>query len=187
MRKPRSDASPFDRFRDDLDVWLLTENLSYDDALSRLRGVWPAGERMPSRSALARWSERRRQEIQLERIAKSAAAANEVSEAFRLNPADSFGTLLSMIGQAAFDARMSKGDALDIDTMRELGELVRLGMNVRHDEATLRLKEQDLAIKERRVVLLENQAKEATQVIGDGQLTDEQKMTRFREIFGVKV
>jgi hypothetical protein len=64
---------------------------------------------------------------------------------------------------------------------------VRLGMNVRHDEATLRLKEQDLAIKERRVVLLENQAKEATQVIGDGQLTDEQKMTRFREIFGVKV
>lgn len=185
-RKTRSDASPFDRHRSDLDQWLLVENLSYEDTLARLRAVWPEGERMPSRSALQRWADRRRQEKVLERIASSAASANEVRGAFAANPSDTFGTLLGMIGQAAFELRMGKGDALGIDDMKALAELVQVGLKARHDEATLRIKEQALALQERRVAMLEKQSTDATAVVADGALTDEQKMARFREIFGIK-
>lgn len=185
-RKPRSDASPFDRYQEQLDQWLWAENLSYDDALSRLREVWPAGERAPSRSSLQRWADRRRQERMLDRIAASAATAKAVTGQFAANPHDAYGALLGMIGQAAFEMRLAAGDRLDMDTLKDLAEVVQVGLRSRAEDAKLRLREQDLALKERRIVLLEKQASEATATLTDGALTDDQKMARFREIFGIK-
>lgn len=186
-RKPRSDASPFDRFQADLDQWLTVENLSYKDTLERLRGVWPAGERVPSLSSLQRWAERRRQDLMLERIAASAAKAKEVTGAFAQNPGDAYSALLSMIGQAAFEMRLQRGEGLDMDTLKDLAQVVQVGLVARNAEANLRIKEEELKLKERRVVLLEKKAAEATETLEDGALSDEQKMARFREIFGIKV
>lgn len=186
-RKPRSDSSPFDRFKADLDQWLTVENLSYDDTLKRLRGVWPSGEKLPSKSALQRWAERRRQDLMLERIAASAAKAQEVTGAFAANPGDAYSALLGLIGQAAFEMRLNAAESLDMDTLKDLAQVVQVGLMARNAEATLRIKEEDLKLKERRVVLLEKKAADATDTLTDGALTDEQKMSRFREIFGVKV
>lgn len=185
-RKPRSDSSPFDLYQEQLDQWLWAENLSYDDALARLREAWPAGERMPSRSSLQRWADRRRQERMLDRIASSAATAQAVTAQFAANPHDAYGALLGMIGQAAFELRLGKGDQLDMDTLKDLAEVVQVGLRARAEDAKLRLREQDLALKERRIVLLEQQATAATDTLTDGALTDDQKMARFREIFGIK-
>lgn len=186
-RKTRSDSSPFDQFQTELDQWLTVENLSYEDTLTRLRGVWPAGERVPSKSALARWADKRRQELVLERIAASAAKAKQVTGAFAENPGDAYGALLGMIGQAAFEMRLQKGDALDIDTLKDLAEVVQVGLRSRNEDAKLRIREQELALKERRIVLLEKQSADATATLGSNELSDEQKMARFREIFGIKV
>jgi hypothetical protein len=185
-RKTRSDASPFDRFREELDQWLTVDNLSYDQTLAQLRAVWPAGERAPSRSALQRWAERRRQDLVLERIAKSAASAHEVQQAFASTPGDAYQSLLGLIGQAAFEMRMKAGEGLSLDTLKDLAQVVQVGLAARNEEAKLRLREQEIALKERRLVLLEKQATEATGVIQDGALTAEQKMARFREIFGIR-
>lgn len=185
-RKPRSDASPFDRFQADLDQWLSVENLSYKDALERLRAVWPAGERLPSLSSLQRWADRRRQELMLQRIAESSARAQQVQSAFQANPADAYGALLNMIGQAAMEMRIQKGEALDLDTLKDLAEVVKVGLVSRNEDAKLRLREQEIALKERRVVLLERQAADATQTLGNETLTPEQKMAKMREIFGLK-
>ena len=185
-RKPRSDTTPFDRFRDQLDQWLLVDNLSYDDALARLAEIWPAGERRPSRSSLARWAEKRRQERVLEKISASARSAQAVTAQFAANPHDAYGALLNLIGQAAFEARIQKGDALDMDTLKDLAEVVQVGLRSRNEDAKLQLREKELALKERRIVLLEKQAADATDTLQDGALTDEQKMARFREIFGIK-
>jgi hypothetical protein len=185
-RKPRSDASPFDRFQSDLDQWLSVENLSYKDALEKLRSVWPAGERLPSLSSLQRWADRRRQDLMLERIAASAAKAKEVTGAFAANPGDAYGALLNMIGQAAFEMRVAKGESLDIDTLKDLSEVVQVGLRSRNEDAKLRLREQEIQLKERRVVLLERQAADATQTLGNETLTPEQKMAKMREIFGLK-
>ena len=187
MRKPRSDASPFDRYREDLDQWLLVENLSYDEVLKRLKAIWKEVDRMPSRTSLQRWADRRRQEKVLDRIQASAQSANAVRSALAENPSDCFGALLGMIGQAAFEIRMQSGDAVDINVLKDLAQLAGVGLKARHDEAVLKLREQELGLKERRIVLLEKQAADATDVIKDGELTDEQKMARFREIFGIKV
>ena len=186
-RKTRSDASPFDRFRSELDQWLSAENLSYEDTLTRLKAVWPAGERLPSKSALHRWAEKRRQELVLERIAASSAKAKAVTGAFAANPGDAYSALLGLIGQAAFEIQMKGGEALSMDTLKDLAQLVQVGLIARKEEANLRIKEEDLKLKERRVVLLEKKAADATETLTDGALTDEQKMARFREIFGIKV
>jgi hypothetical protein len=186
-RKTRSDSSPFDRFQTELDQWLTVENLSYEDTLTRLRGVWPAGERVPSKSALARWADRRRQELVLERIAASAAKAKQVTGAFAENPGDAYTALLGLIGQTAFEMKLKGGESLNMDTLKDLAQLVQVGLVARTAEANLRIKEEDLKLKERRVVLLEKKAADATDTLTDGALSDEQKMARFREIFGIKV
>lgn len=186
-RKPRSDASPFDRFRADLDQWLTVDNLSYDETLAKLRAVWPAGERVPSKSALARWAKRRRQEIVLERIATSAGRAKEVTDTLARNSGNAYDALLGLIGQAAFEIQMKKGAGLDMATLKDLAEVVQVGLIAKTAEANLRIKEEDLKLKERRVILLEKKAADAANTLTDGALTDEQKMSRFREIFGIKV
>jgi hypothetical protein len=184
-RKTRSDASPFDRFREELDQWLTVDNLSYDDALAKLKAVWPVDVRAPSRSALARWAEGRRQEQVLDRIAKSAASARQVQDTLAANPGDAYASLLGLIGQAAFEMRMKAGDELSIDTLKDLAQVVQVGLAARNEEAKLRLREQEIGLKERRIVLLERQSAEATDVVRDTALTPEQKMARFREIFGL--
>jgi hypothetical protein len=186
-RKTRSDASPFDRFQSDLDRWLTAENLSYDETLTRLKAVWPAGERVPSKSALQRWASRRRQDLILSRIASSAAKAKQVTSAFEKNPGDAYAALLGLIGQTAFEMKLKGGESLDMDTLKDLAQLVQVGLVARNAEASLRIKEEDLKLKERRVVLLEKKAADATATLSDSALTDEQKMNRFREIFGIKV
>jgi hypothetical protein len=184
-RKTRSDSSPFDRFQADLDRWLTAENLSYDETLTRLRGVWPAGERVPSKSALQRWASRRRQDLILSRIAASAAKAKQVTSAFEKNPGDAYAALLGLIGQTAFEMKLKGGESLDMDTLKDLAQLVQVGLEARNSDAIIRIKEEDLKLKGRRLVLLEKKAADATETLGDEKLTPEEKMAKMRQIFGL--
>lgn len=177
--------SLLDEYREQLDQWLIAENLSLDDARAKLRGVWKGTTEVPSRSALSRWAATRRQERVLERIAESARSANALQTQIEANPSDVLGNLLGLIGHEAFRIQMEQGEKPDVAQMREIAELLKIGLKARHDDATLKLKQDQLALQERRVALLERQAADATAVLSDDGLTAEQMTARFREIFGM--
>lgn len=185
-RKTRADsfwdAQPAARLAE-LERWLFEENLSYDEAVKRYAEFGESG----SVASLQRWRSRRAQERMLERIAASARQANAVVDRFKANPSETFDALLKMIGQAAFDAQLH-GQTLDLSTLKDLADLTAMGLNAAHDKATLELKEKDLDLKERRVKLLEEKARQADQAkdtVSDQKLSPEEKDQRLRQIFGM--
>jgi|ERR1051326_3337257 hypothetical protein len=186
-RKTRADSfwdnQPAARLAE-LETWLFEQNVSYEEAVKRYAGF---GGETGSVASLARWRSRRAQERMLERITSSARQANAVVEKFQENPANTYSALLQMVGQAAFDAQLH-GQTLDLSTLKDLAELTGLGLKAAHDQAVLAMKEKDLALKERRVKLLEEKARQADQAkdtVSDKKLSPEEKDQRLRQIFGM--
>jgi hypothetical protein len=188
VRKPRADSfwdqQPPARLAE-LERWLFDENLSYEAALKKWAELYDA---CGSLASLARWRSGLAQERMLEKIASSAKAANSVVEKFQENPSNTYAALLQMIGQAAFDAHLNGKSDLDLSTLKDLAELTSVGLKARHDNATIEMKERDLALKERRVKLLEEkaaQADQAAETVSDKKLSPEEKQQRLRQIFGM--
>ena len=99
-RKRRSDASPLDRHRDQLDGWLYEENLSYKDVLARLKTEHGLS---CSRSALWAWKQNRDEERLLERIARDSRRSNEVVEAFAAENPQLDSAFTNLLRQVVFN------------------------------------------------------------------------------------
>lgn len=98
--KTRSDASPLNQFREQLDLWIYVDNASYDDCVKRL-----AKEHSfhCSPSSVWRWKQRRDQERLLEHITDKARQSKEVVERFaQENPALDAG-FTNLLKQVALD------------------------------------------------------------------------------------
>ncbi len=121
-RKARSDSKieglPLNQ-RETLERWLFEENVSYDEARSRLFNDFNV---RVSQSALHAWRGRCAQGRLLERIAASAQTANAVVQRFEENPADTYKALLGMVGKIAFDKALA--DELDAETIYNFTRLL---------------------------------------------------------------
>lgn len=174
MKKPRSDSKlktlpPHQR--EALIRWLAEENLSYLDAKKRLHedfNVKTSIGALANFYATCCWQ---RSSSHAREIADMvAAAAKGTNEAYD-------DATLALIKERAFIlARTQNSDTK---------ELTRLA-SILGESAKLRIKERDLALKERRLALLEKKAKQADEASGvmhDKTLTDEQRAKRMRQIF----
>ena len=99
-KKTRSDAHPLDQFREDLDQWLFTDNLSYKETLEKLRldrGF------ICSSGALSRWRAGRAQGRMLEEIASKAKFSRDVVAKFTESNGQQEAAFKAMLQQVAFE------------------------------------------------------------------------------------
>ena len=174
-RKPRSDAklkSLPPQQREMLIRWLLEENLPVREAVERLEQDCNV---RTSRSAVSQF-------YTTECFALRSSEAKSFAEAVErelLEAKPNFDRVtLALIKQKAFER------ALAVDgNIKELATLA--GMI--GDSHKLELKQREVALSERRVVLLEKkvaQADAANAVVKNPELTDAEKLLRYKEIFG---
>ena len=174
MKKPRSDAklkSLPPRQREMLVRWLAEENVSYEVARERL---WRDLGVRTSTGALANF-------YATQCWRRSSEHAREFSEQVReaaKSTGEDFNTAtLALIQERAFIlARTQGADVGDLATLAKIiGDSVKLG-----------IKQQELALTERRITLLEKraaQADAAERASNDETLTDEERSKRLRQIF----
>jgi hypothetical protein len=99
-RKRRSDASPLDQFREQLDVWLYDENKSYKEVMYLLETECSF---KVSRSALWSWKQERDQERLIEKIARDSRRSNEAVEAFAQENPQLESAFTNLLRQVAFN------------------------------------------------------------------------------------
>jgi hypothetical protein len=149
MRKTRSDSvldGLPENQRAAIERWLVDENLSLKDARERV--FQDFGVRC-SPTAFSQFAARCRQSRMLRQIAESSSAAKAVTDQFRNDPDTSFEALLGLVGQAAFEMKMS-GKQLDLGTLKDLAEIMALGLKVKTDTKKIQQKDQQLNLAERK-------------------------------------
>jgi glucuronate isomerase len=127
--KPRADSRidglPSNQ-RDALEGWLFEENISYQAAKSRLLDNFGLKTSM---TAITVWFQKRAKVRMLARL-QTSSLSKEMG-ALKLNPEDSYAALMGLIGQAALEAQMGAKE-LDLDTLKQLAELTRFGLEMKN-------------------------------------------------------
>jgi hypothetical protein len=173
VKKPRADSKIFQlkpAQRAQLDTWFREENVPYEEAQKRLQKKFRL---KISTKALGYYWQRH---FLRDRVLESTGLA--LSLKLPTDKVDHVTTQL--LQQKILELGLEKDTNLDD---------LKVLTSVLSDYAKIRLKEQELALQERKVVLLEQkaaQADEANQVIADDQLTTAEKEIRLKEIFGLQ-
>lgn len=175
-RKPRSDSkldSLPEHQREMLVRWLVEENVSYDDARTRLHNDFGVET---SVGALQQFYARRCFTL---RASEAKHFADTVVQQALANGENFDAATLALIKQKAFERAYAKNGDID-----ELATLAR----IMGDSAKLELKQREVAIAERRIALLENkaaQADEAAGIAANPNLTPAEKEARTKAVFGI--
>jgi hypothetical protein len=152
MKKPRSDAA-LDKLppnqRAAIDKWLFEENQSYDEVVER---CWQDFAVRLSRSSLAGYYQRRKQQEILATIASSSRSAEEVGKTFAENQSKFFEPLMKLIEKSAFD-RMCQGESVDVKDVQALTSLVMANFDGQLKVQAEQRKERELALKRERLEL----------------------------------
>jgi pyruvate/oxaloacetate carboxyltransferase len=153
--------------------WLTEENLPYDEVQERLH------EDCGIKTSIGALSQFYATQCFSLRFSQAREIADTVAGEMARSPDKFDEATISLIRQKAFERAAARGGNLD-----ELAILAK----ILHDSAKLRLKEQDLALTERRIKLLEEKAAQADQakgIVGDKELTEQEKAARLRSLFGM--
>jgi hypothetical protein len=178
MSKPRSDSvldSLPPNQKEALEGWLFEENLSYQAAQKRLYQDFNVSS---SRSALERFYSRVNQRRILAGIRENAGKAREIEEEFQKNAAPVPQAVVKLVTDLAF-GEITRGKNLDKDFVVKLTKLA----------VDSGLKAKKLELDERRIELLETQARqaeEAKETLSSKTLTEEEQKTKLKEIFGLR-
>jgi len=154
--------------------WLVDENMKYEVAKERLEQDFNI---KTSISALSQFYST--QCFALRYSEASAFAALVEKELLTADPTFDKVTL-SLVKQKAFERAVAKNGNID--------ELTKLAMII-GDARRIELKQREVGIAERRIALLEEKAKQADAgkaVAEDNDLSAEEKLARYRAIFGDK-
>lgn len=172
-KKPRGGVSLFNKLtpeqREQLATWLTVENKTYDEARKLVAEEFGVST---SNDALRRFYASFAVPWQYSQAAGEAEAFGELMEG-KFDEAT-----IKRAKQLAFSAITSPTP--DVKTAKALLKIVG-------DSAKAKREETKLGLEERKVTLLEKkaaQADEAKAVTEDTALTPEQKMKRYRQIFG---
>jgi hypothetical protein len=174
-KKPRSDAKLLSmppHYKEALIRWLTEDNLSYAEAKARLKEEYSVNT---STGALSQFYATQCFSL---RYSQAREVADTVAEEMTLSPEKFDEATIALIKQKAFERAVAKDGNLD-----ELAILAKM----LHDSAKLRLKVQDQALQERRIKILEKKADmadKASAVTSDTELTDAEKLKRYKQIFG---
>jgi hypothetical protein len=159
-----------------VDEWLFSEQAAYGVVRERLAA---AGVKTGI-SALARYYEKRMEERLYEQIVvQSAKAANKLVTEVERNPAQVQPVLMELVSRIALQEAM-RGNNLDVDRLMGLVRMMTDGQK-------LELQRNRLGIDREKLELLKQKAAQAdaAKAVAQGTLTAEEKMGRFREIFGI--
>lgn len=189
MRKTRSDSIVDglpENQRSAIERWLCEENLSLDLVKQR---IWDDFNVRVSRSALSEFYGRCSRARMLRKISESSAAAKSVTDQFRSNPDTSFEALLGLVGQAAFELKMS-GKQLDLGTLKDLAEIMALGLKVKTDTKKIQQKDEQLALQRQKLEmdvtkLARREAAAIKAISSNSKLTESEKLDAIRKkLFG---
>lgn len=176
-RQARNKLTPH---REDLRAWFHAE-LPYAEILERLK----KRKVISSLSAVSAYRQRLyREELQetvLTRIATGAAARDKVVKELGIHGTADVETLIALIQNLIFLLTTRSQSLLSVDDVTSLLRPVL-------EWSRLKLKERETAVAERKVALLEEQARKAREAEGvarDTKLTPEQKLERMRSIFSL--
>ena len=176
MSKTRSDATPLDRLKEELDMALFVEHQSYDDVVKML--AEKHGFRT-SKTSVFRWYQRRAKERVLERITANARTARDVSDRVAGDDAHLDPAIRGLIRNAAFD--LLHQEQLDPEL---LGVVV--GHLIKFKEQDI--KSADLALKKDKFVretcslFLKWQADEKARAIAEGSGNNETKIEALQRL-----
>jgi hypothetical protein len=176
-QKPRSDStldSLTSKQKEQLRDWLVEENLSYADAIERLRQDFNV---RTSAGALSRFYATQCFSL---RSSEAAEFAENVVSQVTSSGENYDKATLALIKQKAFERAYARGGNLD-----ELATLAK----IIGDSAKLELKRRDQELAERRIKLLEEKARQADtakQISGDSALTPAEKEARLKAVFGIQ-
>jgi hypothetical protein len=189
MRKTRSD-SVLDGLPENqralIERWLCEDNLGLDAVKQKCHDDLNL---KVSRSALSEFFQRCSRRRMLDRIAESSAAAKSVTEQFRSNPDSSFEALLGLIGQAAFEKKMN-GEDLDLGTLKDLTEIMAIGLKVKTDTKKIAQKDEQLALQRQKLEmdvskLAMREAASIKTISSASKLTQSEKLDAIRKkLFG---
>jgi hypothetical protein len=181
-RKPRGDATPLHEHAEDLAKWLLDEGVTYAVAVKRLadeHGV------TTSRAALHRWLRRyervRLRERVLRNITAGAEATRQIRAQAHAHGIPQIDELISWVRVLVANLATRADAAVDVQGLVSLIKPVIDWQKVQQRGQELEMDREKLELLKRKAAM----AEAAEQTLGDTSLTPEQKMTRFREVFGI--
>lgn len=127
----------------------------------------------------------RMQDKLLSDIATGARFNRQLERQLDANPPPELQTLMQLV--KTLIAQLAVSGQSDPDTLRLVGSLTSLVLDDRRATGSFRIKEQELALKERRIVLLERKAAERDQAadVVNSALSPEEKTARIKQIFGM--
>ncbi len=181
-RKPRGDnrlLAPHDAL---LERWIGQENLTYAQAQARLER--DHGLRV-SVSALHRWWRRRGQqkirEVVLRNITAGAEATKQIATLAERQGVPELDQLISWVRILIANLATRPDAQVDVDGLVQLMRPAMEWAKIQQRGAQLEMDRQKLELLKRKAAA----AEAAEAVAGDAQLTPDEKMQRFREIFGL--
>ena len=133
-----------------LEQWLFDDRpmMTYYRAKERLAKEFQVKTSM---SALSCFYQRRAQERMMVQVLVSAQGSRTVTEHFRENPTAAYDALMELLGQAAFDMRIS-GETLSLGQIKDLANVAAVGLKARMDTKRLEIADREAAAKERQAV-----------------------------------
>ena len=172
--------------------WLFEENLTYDQARSRLFEDF--GVRVSSQLLVRfrqRCAQRRSKDALMDRVAEAAVKANQSVEAYEKNPgpppAAVQSALSSEIGRQALQAFL-RGEKPDLEEIKVLAGLALVVRKEDREDVKVELNQQQLALDREKFELLKAKAAKAEAAEGamkDQSLTPEERQQRLKQIFGI--
>jgi hypothetical protein len=173
MKKPRADNKIFalkESQRAQLDDWFRDENVTYAEAKKRLKTKFKVA--VSERALGDYW----KQHFARPRFLQAVELAKVINL-----PSDKFDPVIAKsLRQKIFELSLDK--ETDIEALKLL-------VSALSDLEKIRIKQQEMSLAERKVVLLEKkaaQAEEAAGVMGDESLTPAEKEAKCLEIFGIR-
>jgi len=178
----KSKPSKLDAYAERIDEWFGVKNMTLDQVQEQLRldGVSVSCSRLSDYWS-ARQS-RRQQDALLNQIASGARACREVEAELGKSPAPQLSTLIGL--HRVLILKLSTQGNSDPEQLELVNRMMREVIKFARLE---QLGEQN-KLEERRLALLEKkagQADAAAKVTEDKALSDEEKLTRMKQIFGM--
>lgn len=181
-RKPRGDAKKLHAYEEDLEAWLVREQITYAAAVGRISEKY--GDAVTIKQLhrwLRRYNDRQLKETILRNITAGAEATRQIHRMAERHGVPDLESLISWVRVLIANLATRPDASVDVES---LTGLIRPAI----EWAKIQRKDQELALDREKLDLLKRKAALAEQaegVLKDETMTPEQKMARFRETFGL--
>jgi len=136
------DALPKNQ-KEALAQWLFEDHIKIRDAQARAADEFQCEASVES---LRRWYHRTARERKLSEMEEKASSARALLKGLGHKPEEAYRALLGVIGHRALDLATEK-DEVDMNLLKELADLMELGLKAHQGADQLQLKQRDLELR----------------------------------------